>query len=77
MEANKRPSPSYMGRVQNDISPKMRGILVDWLVEVAEEYKLVTDTLYLTVSYLDRYLSSYAVVFLACLLPRMNLHTLY
>ncbi|KAM1031018.1 hypothetical protein FF1_034827 [Malus domestica] len=61
MEANKRPSPSYMGRVQNDISPKMRGILVDWLVEVAEEYKLVTDTLYLTVSYLDRYLSSYAV----------------
>ena len=40
---------------------KMRGILVDWLVEVAEEYKLVTDTLYLTVSYLDRYLSSYAV----------------
>ncbi|KAM1233591.1 hypothetical protein ACFX2J_003276 [Malus domestica] len=61
MEANKRPSPSYMGRVQNDISPNMREILVDWLVEVAEEYQLATDTLYLTVSYLDRYLSSYAV----------------
>ncbi|XP_068322206.1 cyclin-A3-1-like [Pyrus communis] len=61
MEANKRPSPSYMGRVQNDISPNMREILVDWLVEVAEEYQLATDTLYLTVSYLHRYLSSYAV----------------
>lgn len=35
----------------------MRGILVDWLVEVAQEYKLVSETLYLTVDYLDRYLS--------------------
>ncbi|CAL2279280.1 unnamed protein product [Prunus armeniaca] len=61
MDMNKRSSPSYMGRVQNDISPNMRGILVDWLVEVAEEYQLVTDTLFLTVSYIDRYLSSYAI----------------
>ncbi|WCJ38434.1 Cyclin-A3-1 [Euphorbia peplus] len=36
----------------------MREILVDWLVEVAEKYKFVSDTLYLTVSYVDRYLSS-------------------
>ncbi|XP_021827304.1 cyclin-A3-4-like isoform X2 [Prunus avium] len=61
MDMNKRSSPSYMGRVQNDISPNMREILVDWLVEVAEEYQLVTDTLFLTVSYIDRYLSSYAI----------------
>ncbi|KAA3488762.1 Cyclin A3,1 [Gossypium australe] len=40
-----------------DVSTNMRGILVDWLVEVAEEYKLVSDTLYITVSYIDRYLS--------------------
>ncbi|XP_013592795.1 PREDICTED: cyclin-A3-4-like isoform X1 [Brassica oleracea var. oleracea] len=31
----------------------MRGFLMDWLVEVAEEYKLVSDTLYLTVSYAE------------------------
>ena len=31
---------------------------MDWLIEVAQEYKLVSDTLYLAVSYLDRYLSS-------------------
>jgi cyclin A len=35
----------------------MRGVLVDWLVEVAEEYKLVSDTLYFAVSYIDRFLS--------------------
>lgn len=40
---------------------RMREILVDWLVEVAEEYKLVSDTLYLTISHIDRYLSWHAV----------------
>jgi cyclin A len=35
----------------------MRTILVDWMVEVAEEYKLSLQTLHLSVNYLDRYLS--------------------
>merc|ERR1711936_1410348 len=39
----------------------MRSILVDWLVEVAEEYKLQTETLYLAVSYIDRFLSYMSV----------------
>ena len=39
----------------------MRSILVDWLVEVAEEYKLHTETLYLAVSYIDRFLSYMSV----------------
>lgn len=44
---------NYMGK-QSDISHSMRSILVDWLVEVGEEYKLQTETLYLAVSYIDR-----------------------
>ncbi|KFK44638.1 hypothetical protein AALP_AA1G284800 [Arabis alpina] len=52
-----RPLPDYIEKVQNDLTPNMRGVLVDWLVEVAEEYKLVSDTLYLTVAYIDRFLS--------------------
>ena len=32
----------------------MRQILVDWLVEVSEEYKLQTETLHLAVNYIDR-----------------------
>ncbi|VVA92767.1 unnamed protein product [Arabis nemorensis] len=52
-----RPLPDYIEKVQNDLTPNMRGVLVDWLVEVAEEYNLESDTLYLTVSYVDRFLS--------------------
>ncbi|KAL4281392.1 hypothetical protein GQ457_03G045460 [Hibiscus cannabinus] len=56
-ELNQRPSTNYMEELQQEINPSMRGILVDWLVEVSEEYKLVPDTLYLTVSLIDRFLS--------------------
>ncbi|XP_038695641.1 cyclin-A2-2-like isoform X2 [Tripterygium wilfordii] len=56
-ELNQRPSTDYMENLQRDITPSMRGILIDWLVEVSEEYKLVPDTLYLTVNLIDRFLS--------------------
>ncbi|RZR94731.1 hypothetical protein BHM03_00023489 [Ensete ventricosum] len=61
VEAKRRPSPNYMETVQSDVTVNMRAILVDWLVEVAEEYKLVSDTLFLTVSYIDRFLSFNAI----------------
>ncbi|CAL4926195.1 unnamed protein product [Urochloa decumbens] len=63
MEAQpkRRPAQDYIAAVQVDVTPNMRSILVDWLVEVAEEYKLVSDTLYLTVSYIDRFLSDKAL----------------
>ncbi|XP_057429736.1 cyclin-A3-4-like isoform X2 [Lotus japonicus] len=57
MEKKRRPVINYMEKVQMDITPHMRGILVDWLVEVAEEYRLLSDTLHLAVSYIDRFLS--------------------
>lgn len=57
MEAKRRPLSDYLEKTQKDITSNMRGVLVDWLVEVAEEYKLLPDTLYLTVSYIDRLLS--------------------
>ncbi|XP_017080911.1 G2/mitotic-specific cyclin-A [Drosophila eugracilis] len=60
-EKKHRPKPMYMRR-QKDISHNMRSILIDWLVEVSEEYKLDTETLYLSVFYLDRFLSLMAVV---------------
>jgi cyclin A len=58
VEPKRRPLPDYIEKVQKDISANMRGILVDWLVEVSEEYKLLSDSLYLTISYIDRFLSS-------------------
>ncbi|KAK9054298.1 hypothetical protein SSX86_025376 [Deinandra increscens subsp. villosa] len=57
MERRRRPIPDYMKQVQKDVSANMRAVLIDWLVEVAEEYKLLSETLYLTISYIDRFLS--------------------
>nr|DAD27011.1 TPA_asm: hypothetical protein HUJ06_028479 [Nelumbo nucifera] len=56
-ELIRQPCSDFMETVQRDITQSMRGILVDWLVEVSEEYKLVSDTLYLTVYLIDRFLS--------------------
>lgn len=60
-EMRHRPKPMYM-RKQQDISHSMRTILVDWLVEVGEEYRLQNETLCLAVSYIDRFLSVMSVV---------------
>lgn len=43
-EVMKRPSTDFMERVQKDINPSMRAILIGWLVEVVEEYRLVPET---------------------------------
>lgn len=41
---------------QNDINHKMRGILIDWLVEVHHKFKLHVSTLWLCVNIIDRFL---------------------
>ena len=41
---------------QADINEKMRAILVDWIIEVHLKFKLKPETLFLTVSLIDRYL---------------------
>lgn len=61
MELQNRPKSNYMKK-QQDINSSMRSILVDWLVEVSEEYKLNTETLYLAANYTDRFLSQMSVL---------------
>lgn len=61
LEQVNRPKANYMKK-QQDISSTMRSILVDWLVEVSEEYKLNMETLYLAVDYTDRFLSQMSVL---------------
>lgn len=36
---------------------KMRAVLLDWLVDVQQQFKLLPETLYLTISIIDRFLS--------------------
>lgn len=62
-EAERKHLPKYgYMRKQPDINHSMRTILVDWLVEVCEEYRLQSETLCLAVSYIDRFLSTMSVV---------------
>ncbi|CAL5195130.1 unnamed protein product [Lathyrus oleraceus] len=56
-DENKRPLGNYIGTVQKRMTNDMREILIDWLVEVTEEFKLISDTLYIGVSCIDRFLS--------------------
>uniref|UniRef100_A0A3P8TAN1 G2/mitotic-specific cyclin-B2 n=1 Tax=Amphiprion percula TaxID=161767 RepID=A0A3P8TAN1_AMPPE len=46
----------YMPK-QPSLNPEMRAILVDWLVEVQENFELYHETLYLAVKISDHYLS--------------------
>jgi hypothetical protein len=55
-ELAERVSPNYMS-LQTDITPKMRAILVDWMVDVHVKFKLLSETMFLSVSIVDRFLS--------------------
>jgi cyclin B len=54
------PQPDYLD-AQVDINAKMRAILIDWLVEVHMKYKLKTETLFLAVNLIDRFLSKRSI----------------
>lgn len=75
--------PLYM-ESQPHINEKMRSILVDWLIEVHLKFKLVPETLYLTVNLIDRYLERTEVtrpklqlVGVACLLVSSKYEEIY
>eukprot|EP01035_Chromulina_nebulosa_P017225 gene17225-22750_t len=48
-------NPNYMSN-QPYVNEKMRCILIDWLVDVHLKFKMVPESLYLTISIIDRYL---------------------
>ncbi|TQS33201.1 hypothetical protein Golomagni_06461 [Golovinomyces magnicellulatus] len=60
LEIKMLPNPHYM-EMQNEIQWSMRAVLMDWLVQVHNRFGLLPETLYLTVNYIDRFLS-YKVV---------------
>ncbi|XP_058783134.1 putative cyclin-A3-1 [Vicia villosa] len=57
IEDKRKPAIDYIEKVQRCMTTNMRGKLVDWLVQVADTYKLLPETLHLAVSYIDRFLS--------------------
>jgi len=51
-----RPSANYMD-LQQDIQWSMRSVLVDWVVQVHHRFQLLPETLFLSINYIDRFLS--------------------
>lgn len=44
---------------QNEVIPKMRAVLIDWISEVHLQYHFVQETFHMAVSLIDRYLQVY------------------
>ncbi|KAM6599177.1 hypothetical protein CsatA_018786 [Cannabis sativa] len=60
IEAQNPPPANYMS-IQIEITPHMRAVLINWLIEVHLKFDLMQETLYLTITLLDRYLSQVAI----------------
>lgn len=56
MEKRMSPNPFYM-EMQAEIQWSMRGVLIDWVVQVHQRFNLLPETLFLTINYIDRFLS--------------------
>ena len=60
LEITTLPNAEYMDS-QGELEWKMRGILVDWLLEVHTRFRLLPETLFLAVNIIDRFLSAKVV----------------
>ena len=56
LEIKMLPNAHYMEN-QHEIQWSMRSVLMDWLVQVHHRFNLLPETLFLTVNYIDRFLS--------------------
>lgn len=57
-EKNYMPNAYCFDALQPCITPLMRAVLFDWMMEVMSEYMLRRETLYLAMSFIDRVLSN-------------------
>lgn len=56
LEPDTMPNPAYC-ELQKDMNHRMRDVLLDWMVEVHQSFKMIPETLYLAINILNRYLS--------------------
>ncbi|KAF2181934.1 hypothetical protein K469DRAFT_729072 [Zopfia rhizophila CBS 207.26] len=56
LEERMKPNATYMDH-QAEIQWSMRSVLMDWLVQVHHRFTLLPETLFLSVNYVDRFLS--------------------
>lgn len=56
LEHRLAPDANYMDN-QDELKWEMRLVLIDWIVQVHQRFNLLPETLFLTVNYVDRFLS--------------------
>ncbi|EUC67047.1 G2/mitotic-specific cyclin cdc13 [Rhizoctonia solani AG-3 Rhs1AP] len=56
LEVRTMPNPVYMS-AQPDLTWEMRGILMDWIIQVHSRFRLLPETLFLATNIIDRFLS--------------------
>lgn len=56
LEVRLAPNPNYMDH-QDELKWETRAVLIDWVVQVHSRFNLLPETLFLTVNYIDRFLS--------------------
>ncbi|KAJ6253213.1 cyclin-a2-4 [Anaeramoeba flamelloides] len=56
-ETRHLPSPTYLEDKQTNITSLQRKILVNWINDVCQELNLHSETYYLSINYLDRFLT--------------------
>lgn len=59
-ERDTQPDPSYMKR-QPQVNENVRAILVDWILNVHAKFKLLPETLFVTINLIDRFMSLHRV----------------
>ena len=55
-QSNTMADSTYMLK-QNEVNWRMRGILIDWLIEVHGKFRLLPETIFLATNIVDRFLS--------------------
>ena len=60
LEKATMPNPDYMDH-QDNLEWHLRGVLVDWLIEVHTRFHLLPETIFLAVNIIDRFLSARVV----------------
>ena len=47
----------YLSKVQTEIKDTSRAFLIEWIIDVHRKFRLMPETLYVTVFLIDHYLS--------------------
>jgi hypothetical protein len=51
----------YLKKIQTEVKDTSRGFLVEWIIDVHRKFRLMPETLYVTVSTIDRFLAKVSI----------------